>query len=82
VKTGREVRQGCCSSPILFNLYSIYITKEALEGFGDFQTGGHVTRTVKYARDLVLLAKEDMVLQGTVGSLVETGRRYGMEMNV
>ena len=40
VKSGREVRQGCCFSSILFNLYSECLTKEALEGFGDFKIGG------------------------------------------
>jgi hypothetical protein len=38
VKIGRGVRQSCCLSPILFNLYSEYLTKEALEGFGDLKT--------------------------------------------
>jgi hypothetical protein len=81
VKIGR-VRQGCCLSPILFSLYSEYLTKEALEGFGEFKIGGQVIRTMKYADDLVLLAREEKVLQGMVDRLIEIGRRYEMEMNV
>jgi hypothetical protein len=37
---------------------------------------------VKYADDLVLLAKEEKVLQGMIDRLIEIGRHYGMEMNV
>jgi len=37
---------------------------------------------VKYADDLVLLAKEEEVLQDMIDKLIETGRCYGMEMNV
>ena len=59
VKIGRGVTQGCCLSPILFNLYSECITKEALEGSADFKIGGQIIHTVKYADDLVLLAKEE-----------------------
>ena len=50
--------QGCCLSLILFKSYSEYLTKEALEGFGDLKIGGKVICTVKYAYGLVLLAKE------------------------
>jgi hypothetical protein len=64
VKIGKGVRQGCCLSPIRFILYSEYLTKEALEGFGDFKIGGQIFHTVKYAVDLVLLTKEEKVLQG------------------
>jgi hypothetical protein len=82
VKIGRGVRQGCCLLPIVFNLYSEYLIKEALEWFGDFKIGGEVIGTVRYADDLVLLAREETVLQGVVDRLIEIGRRYGMEMNV
>jgi hypothetical protein len=37
---------------------------------------------VKYADDLVLLAKEQTVLQGMTDRITELGRCYGMEMNV
>jgi len=69
-------------SPILFNLYSKCLTKEALDGLGDFNIGEQIIQTVKYADDLALMAKEGMVLQGTIGKLIEIGRCYGMEMNV
>jgi len=58
VKIGRGVRKECCLSPILLNLYSECFTREALEGFGDLKIGGQIIHTVKYADDLVLLAKE------------------------
>ena len=69
-------------SPILFNLYSEYLTKEALEGLGDFKIGGQVIHTVKYADDLVLLAKDEKVLQDMIDKQIEIRRCYGMEMNV
>ena len=69
-------------SPILFNLYSECLTKEVVEGFGDFKIGRQIIHTVKYADELVLLATEEKVLQDMTDKLIETGRRYGMEMNV
>jgi hypothetical protein len=81
VKIGRGVRHGCCYSPLLFNLYSEYVTQEALEGLGDFKVGGQIVRTVKYSDDLVLLAKEEIVLQGMIDKLIEVGRGYGMGIN-
>jgi hypothetical protein len=72
VKIGKGVRQGCCLSPILFNLYSEYLTKETLEGLGDFKICGQIIHTVKYADDLVLLAKEKNVLQDMIDKIIET----------
>ena len=65
-------------SPILFNLYSECLTKKALDGLGNFNIGGQIIQTVKYADDLVLIAKEETVLQGIIDKLIETGSCYGM----
>ena len=81
-KIGRGVRQGCCLLPILFNLYSECLTKEALQGCGDFKIGRQIINTLTYADDLVLLAKEGKVLQDMFNKLIEIGGCYGMEMNV
>ena len=75
VKIGSGVRQECCLSPILFSSYSKCLTKEALEGFGDFRIEGQIIHTVKYADDLVLLAKEETVLQDITDKLTEIRRR-------
>jgi len=65
-----------------FNFYSECLTKEALDGLGDFNIGGQIIQTVKYADDLVLMATEEMVLQGMIDKLSEIGKCDGMEMNV
>jgi hypothetical protein len=36
---------------------------------------------VKFTDDLVLLYKEEMILQGMTKRLTEVGKCYGMEMN-
>ena len=69
-------------SPILFNLYSECLTKEALDGLGDFNIGGKIIQTLKYADELVLMAKDETALQAMINKLIETVRFYGMEMNV
>jgi hypothetical protein len=73
VKIGRGVTNS-------IHLFSF--TKEVLQGFGDFKIGGQVIFTVKCADNVVLLAKEEMVLYGMTDKLTEIGRYYRMEMNV
>jgi hypothetical protein len=68
--------------PVLFNLYSEYLNKEAHESFGDFLIGGQVIHTVKYAVDLLLLAKKEVLLQGMTERLIEIVRCCGLEISV
>ena len=69
VKTGREFTQGFCLSPILFNVYSEYLTKEAPEWSEGFKGGGQVIRTVKYADNFELVVKEETCNRGLVESM-------------
>jgi len=68
--------------PVLFNVYSKYLNKEAHESFGYFVVGGQVIHTVKYVVDLVLRAKKEVLLQGMTERLIKIGRFYGLEINV
>jgi hypothetical protein len=80
VKTGGEVRQGCCLSRSLFKLYREYLTTGVVERFGNFRVGGHLIRISKYADELVLMTVEETVLQGKFARLIEVGSSYGIEV--
>jgi len=51
---------------MLFFTNSVCLTKEALDGLGVFNIGGQIIQTVKYADDLVLMAKEETMLQSMI----------------
>jgi hypothetical protein len=46
----------------------------ALDGLGEFNIGGQIIQTVEYADDLVLMAKEETVLQGMIDKLIEIAK--------
>ena len=66
VEIGRGVRQGCCMSLILFNLYGGYLMKEALTEVGDFKIGRRIINNVRFVDDTAIIAKTQEELQDMV----------------
>ena len=60
-QTGKEVRQGCILSPCLFNLYAVYIMRNA--GLDETQAGIKIARrninNLRYADDTTLMAESE-----------------------
>ena len=52
----RGVRQGCLISPILINLYSEFMIKEAMEGVEGIRFNEINITDLRYADDAVLVA--------------------------
>jgi hypothetical protein len=52
----RGVRQGCVISPLLFNLYSEFMMREAMENMKGISFGGFNITDLRYADDAVLVA--------------------------
>ena len=56
--------------------------KEATAEVGNFKIGGRVTNKVRFADDTAIIAKTQEELQDMVNKLVDTGKKYGMEINI
>jgi Reverse transcriptase (RNA-dependent DNA polymerase). len=67
---------------MLFNLYGEYLTKEAVAKSGDLKIGGRIINKVRFVDDTANIAKTQEELQNMVYRLVDTGRKYGIEINI
>ena len=56
--------------------------KEALTEVADFKIGGRIINKVRFVDDTAIIVKSQEELQDMVNRLVDTGRKYGMEINI
>ena len=75
---GKGVHQGCISSPCLFNLYAVYIMRNA--GLDEAQAGIKIARrninNLRYARDTTLKESEEE-LKSLLMKVKEENKKVG-----
>ena len=77
----RGVRQGCILSTCLFNIYTEYLIREALEDGEGININGQNITNIRYADDTIILAESEQQLQYMIDKLDATCEQYGMAMN-
>lgn len=82
IKIRRGVRQGCILSPILFNLYSEYIIRVALNKIEEgIYIKGTRLNNLRYADDTIDFADTIEGLQILMDKITESSIRYGLNIN-
>jgi Reverse transcriptase (RNA-dependent DNA polymerase). len=56
--------------------------KEALAEVRDFKIGGRIINKVRLADDTAIIAKTQEELDDMVNRFVDTGKKYGIEINI
>src|SRR3989442_1585882 len=79
---GREVRQGCPISPLLFSMYPEVMMIEELEDMEGVSVGGQLVNDVRFADDQGMVAGTEMGLQGLINMLNDTAKNFNMKINV
>ena len=81
---GKGVRQGCISSPCLFNLYAEYIMRNA--GLEEAQARIKITRrninNLIYADDITLMAESEEELKSFLMKVKEESEKVGLKLNL
>ena len=81
---GKGVRQGCISSPSLFNLYAEYIMRNA--GLDEVEAGikiaGRNINNLRYADDTTLMAESEEELKSLFMNMKEESEKVGLKLNI
>ena len=83
-KIGKGVRQGCISSPCLFNVYTEYIIRNA--GLEEAQAGikiaGRNINNLRYADDTTVMAEGEEELKSLLMKVKEESEKVGLKLNI
>ena len=81
---GKGVRQGCISSPCLFNLYAEYIMRNA--GLEEAQAGIKNARrninNLRYADDTTLMAESEKELKSFLMKVKVESEKVGLKLSI
>ena len=79
---GKGVHQDCIVSPCLFNLYAVYIMRNA--GPDEAQAGikiaGRIINNLRYADDTTLMAESEEELKSLL--MKEESENVGLKLNI
>ena len=81
---GKEVRQGCISSPCLFNLYAELHHENA--GLDEAEVGikaaGRNINNLRYADDITLMVESEEELKSLLMKVKEGSEKVGLKLNI
>ena len=81
---GKGVHQGCIFSPCLFNLYAVYIMRNA--GLEEAQAGikiaGRNINNLRYADDTTLMAESEEELKSLLMKVKEESEKVELKLNI
>ena len=81
---GKGVRQDCILSPCLFNLYAVYIMRNA--GLEETQDGIKIARrninNLRYAEDTTLMAESEEELKRLLMKVKEESEKASLKFNI
>ena len=76
----KGVRQRCLLSPILFNIYLQYLTKNCFLNKGGVTRGS--IKCIKFVDDMAFLAEYERMLKNMLMELNDRCEDYGMKINI